>query len=64
MVHFIHLQICLFNTGILLGTLTAELGGKVVINCEKTGYSAEIEFKLKVKYIFLISKVAALLESL
>lgn len=33
--------------GILLGTLTAELGGKVVINCEKTGYSAEIEFKLK-----------------
>eukprot|EP00112_Aurelia_sp_Birch-Aquarium-sp1_P025049 Seg815.7 transcript_id=Seg815.7/GoldUCD/mRNA.D3Y31 product="Oxysterol-binding protein-related protein 8" protein_id=Seg815.7/GoldUCD/D3Y31 len=33
--------------GILLGTLTAELGGKVIIKCEKTGYSAEIEFKLK-----------------
>ncbi|XP_065070860.1 oxysterol-binding protein-related protein 8-like isoform X1 [Rhopilema esculentum] len=33
--------------GILLGTLTAEMGGKVVIKCEKTGYSAEIEFKLK-----------------
>eukprot|EP00794_Sanderia_malayensis_P018145 gene18145-19955_t len=33
--------------GILLGTLTAELGGTVVIRCEKTAYSAEIEFKLK-----------------
>ena len=53
-------QIYLFHTGILLGTLTAELGGKVVINCEKTGYSAEIEFKLKVKYVFLIGQIAAL----
>lgn len=25
-----------------------ELGGVVTINCEKTGYKAEIEFKLKV----------------
>jgi hypothetical protein len=25
-----------------------ELGGKVVIDCEKTGYKTEIEFKLKV----------------
>ena len=41
----------LFATGILLGTLTAEMGGKVVIKCEKTGYSAEIEFKLKVRII-------------
>jgi hypothetical protein len=35
--------------GILIGKLTMELGGKVSIHCAKTGYSAEIEFKLKVK---------------
>ena len=34
--------------GILIGKLTMELGGKVNIECVKTGYSAEIEFKLKV----------------
>lgn len=34
--------------GILIGTLTMELGGVITINCEKTGYKAEIEFKLKV----------------
>ncbi|XP_030756214.1 oxysterol-binding protein-related protein 8 [Sitophilus oryzae] len=33
--------------GILMGTLTMELGGKVSIDCEKTGYYTEIEFKLK-----------------
>ncbi|GAB6031098.1 Oxysterol-binding protein- protein 8 [Chamberlinius hualienensis] len=33
--------------GILLGTLTMEMGGKVTIDCEKTGYSTDIEFKLK-----------------
>ncbi|XP_076160110.1 oxysterol-binding protein-related protein 8 isoform X2 [Ptiloglossa arizonensis] len=33
--------------GILMGTLSMELGGKVHINCEKTGYHTEIEFKLK-----------------
>ncbi|XP_065165540.1 oxysterol-binding protein-related protein 8 isoform X2 [Atheta coriaria] len=33
--------------GILMGTLSMELGGKVSIECEKTGYSTEIEFKLK-----------------
>ncbi|CAD5122142.1 DgyrCDS10592 [Dimorphilus gyrociliatus] len=33
--------------GILIGTLTMEMGGKVSIACEKTGYKAEIEFKLK-----------------
>ncbi|CAG0885136.1 unnamed protein product [Cyprideis torosa] len=33
--------------GILLGTLSMELGGTVDINCETTGYSASIEFKLK-----------------
>lgn len=34
--------------GILMGTLSMELGGKVHINCEKTGYHTELEFKLKV----------------
>ncbi|CAL4059523.1 unnamed protein product, partial [Meganyctiphanes norvegica] len=33
--------------GILMGTLTMELGGKVNIECEKTGYVCELEFKLK-----------------
>ncbi|RNA15501.1 oxysterol-binding -related 8 isoform X4 [Brachionus plicatilis] len=33
--------------GILIGKLTMELGGKVSINCPKTGYSTDIEFKLK-----------------
>ena len=40
--------------GILIGTLTMELGGVVTINCEKTGYKAEIEFKLKVRLYFFI----------
>lgn len=34
--------------GILMGTLSMELGGKVNIICEKTGYHTELEFKLKV----------------
>jgi hypothetical protein len=34
--------------GILMGTMTVELGGKVTIECTKTGYSTEIEFKLRV----------------
>jgi hypothetical protein len=34
--------------GILIGKLTMELGGKVTIVCDKTRYSADIEFKLKV----------------
>ncbi|XP_066596735.1 oxysterol-binding protein-related protein 8 isoform X2 [Prorops nasuta] len=33
--------------GILMGTLSMELGGKVNIICEKTGYLSELEFKLK-----------------
>ncbi|XP_051974080.1 oxysterol-binding protein-related protein 8-like isoform X2 [Xyrauchen texanus] len=33
--------------GILYGTMTLELGGQVTIACEKTGYSAQLEFKLK-----------------
>ncbi|XP_032815852.1 oxysterol-binding protein-related protein 5 isoform X1 [Petromyzon marinus] len=33
--------------GILYGTMTLELGGKIGIECQKTGYSASIEFKLR-----------------
>ncbi|XP_066934396.1 oxysterol-binding protein-related protein 8-like isoform X1 [Clytia hemisphaerica] len=33
--------------GLLIGSITMELGGVVNIRCEKTGYNAEIEFKLK-----------------
>ena len=32
-----------------MGTMTMELGGKVYIECSKTGYSAELEFKLRVR---------------
>ncbi|XP_072309385.1 oxysterol-binding protein-related protein 8 isoform X3 [Eucyclogobius newberryi] len=35
--------------GILYGTMTLELGGQITIMCEKTGYSAQLDFKLKVK---------------
>lgn len=34
--------------GLLMGTLSMELGGRVTINCASTSYSAEIEFRLKV----------------
>ena len=40
-----------FCKGILFGTLSMELGGKVQISCEKTGYQTDIEFKLK-PYLF------------
>lgn len=33
--------------GILYGTMTLELGGQITITCEKTGYSAQLEFRLK-----------------
>ncbi|CAL8242600.1 unnamed protein product [Merluccius merluccius] len=33
--------------GILYGTMTLELAGQITIGCEKTGYSAQLEFKLK-----------------
>uniref|UniRef100_A0A4W4ETJ9 Oxysterol-binding protein n=1 Tax=Electrophorus electricus TaxID=8005 RepID=A0A4W4ETJ9_ELEEL len=33
--------------GILYGTMTLELGGNITIECEKTKYCAELEFKLK-----------------
>lgn len=37
-----------FFLGILYGTMSLELGGKITIECEKTKYSSELEFKLKV----------------
>lgn len=30
-----------------MGTLSMELGGKVFVECENTGYKADLEFKLK-----------------
>ncbi|XP_032270466.1 oxysterol-binding protein-related protein 5 isoform X2 [Phoca vitulina] len=33
--------------GILYGAMTMELGGRVTIECEKTNFQAELEFKLK-----------------
>ncbi|XP_025212792.1 oxysterol-binding protein-related protein 5 isoform X4 [Theropithecus gelada] len=33
--------------GILYGTMTMELGGKVTIECAKSNFQAELEFKLK-----------------
>ena len=39
--------------GILMGTMTMELGGKVTIECSKTGYAADLEFKLRVRFNLL-----------
>lgn len=33
--------------GLIVGTLTMEMGGHVSITCDRTSYAAEIEFKLK-----------------
>lgn len=41
-----------FLEGILYGTMTLELGGQITVACEKTGYSAQLEFKLKVRPCF------------
>lgn len=46
--------------GILYGTMTLELGGQITIACEKTGYSAQLEFKLKVWLCFLVYRVGPL----
>lgn len=40
--------------GILYGTMTLELGGKVTIECEKTKCFSELEFKLKVIFFSYI----------
>ena len=37
-----------------MGTMTMELGGKVTIECSKTGYAADLEFKLRVRFNSLI----------
>ncbi|KAF5926619.1 hypothetical protein HPG69_001248, partial [Diceros bicornis minor] len=42
--------------GILYGTMTLELGGTVNITCQKTGYSAVLEFKLKDSEVFINEK--------
>ena len=34
-----------------MGTMTMELGGKVSIECAKTGYAADLEFKLRVRIL-------------
>lgn len=39
--------------GILYGTMTLELGGKVTIECEKTKCFLELEFKLKVLFLLV-----------
>ncbi|XP_067937814.1 oxysterol-binding protein-related protein 8-like isoform X2 [Watersipora subatra] len=36
-----------YAKGIITGSLTMELGGKVSIACDKTGYKTDLEFKLK-----------------
>lgn len=33
--------------GIVFGSLSFELGGKIGISCSQTGYSTDLEFKLK-----------------
>lgn len=42
------MYLILVFTGILYGTMTMELGGKVTIDCKKTNYVVDLEFKLKV----------------
>ena len=44
-----------YAKGIIIGSLTMELGGKVAIECDKTGYKTELEFKLKVSTSWLDS---------
>jgi hypothetical protein len=51
------INLVLYSTGILIGKLTMELGGKVTIVCEKTRYSADIEFKLKVGIFDFLSSI-------
>ena len=45
------------SSGILIGTLTMEMGGKVCINCPKTGYRCDMEFKLKVSQPIIMLKL-------
>lgn len=38
--------------------MTLELGGQITIACEKTGYSAQLEFRLKVQLCFVVETKA------
>uniref|UniRef100_A0A8C2DXT0 Oxysterol-binding protein n=1 Tax=Cyprinus carpio TaxID=7962 RepID=A0A8C2DXT0_CYPCA len=49
--------------GILYGTMTLELGGQVSIACEKTGYSAQLEFRLKDSEVFINDKKTGEMET-
>lgn len=42
------LEIRLFSFSSILGVPWFEMGGKVTIDCEKTGYTANLEFLTKV----------------
>ncbi|XP_067902171.1 oxysterol-binding protein-related protein 5-like isoform X4 [Heterodontus francisci] len=46
--------------GLLYGTLTLEMGGKITIECEKTHYKAELEFKLKDRDVCIHDKKTGL----
>lgn len=39
--------------------MTLELGGQITVACEKTGYSAQLEFKLKVRLLVTVEIKAA-----
>lgn len=43
-----------YGKGILVGSLTMELGGKVTIECSRTGYKTDLEFKLKVSSLHFL----------
>lgn len=49
--------------GILIGTLTMELGGTIRISCEKTGYHTEMEFKLKVVFLGVVFGLLAITDN-
>ena len=51
-VHFFISNLFTYYFHNITGTMTMELGGKVSIVCSKTGYSCELEFKLRVSCIF------------
>ncbi|CAB1346231.1 unnamed protein product [Coregonus sp. 'balchen'] len=49
--------------GILYGTMTLELAGQITIACEKTGYSAQLEFKLKDSEVFINDKKTGVVDT-
>lgn len=46
----------------ILGVPWFEMGGKVSIDCEKTGYSAHIEFLTKVRFLSLTENLSAMVD--